>query len=368
MTDAPKRTSEIAAYLAAVERHLGDLPEAIRLDLMSELDLHLAEVAADVGPGMTLRDLLGSPESYARELRETAEVQKEPATARLRRSLLTAAAPLANRTRAAADKFAASTGHDDAADLALRLRPGWWVLRGAIVAALFVYWLAGAQFGVSGYSLFGSVPGLIFAVAVLLVCVWISLRIGAKTPEWGQRRRRWTAVAGVAIIALAGYQFSWMITGAAPVEYIETYVEGGAYDHVTDIHVYDEDGRQLTGVYLFDQNGDPLWIGDPTLCEGSAWRDPFAEETDEYGQTVDDQFTEDGESSELGYQYPLCDGSGENGATPTPTPTETRPPGEGTPSEQPTETTDPGESPTETGAPTSDAPTTAPGGEAPTTK
>lgn len=364
MTDAPKRTSEIAAYMAAVERHLGDLPEAIRLDLMSELDLHLAEVAADLGPGMTLRDLLGSPESYARELRETAEVQKEPASARIRRSLLTAAAPLTNRTRAAADKFAASTGHADAAELALRLRPGWWVLRGAIVAALFVYWLASAQFGVSGYSLFGSLPGLFFAVAALLVCVWISLRIGAKTPEWGQRRRRWTAVAGVAIIALAGYQFSWMITGAAPVEYIETYVEGGAYDHVTDIHVYDEDGRQLEGVYLFDQNGDPLWIGDPTLCDDTAWNDPFAEETDEYGQAVEDPFAEDGGSSELGYQYPLCDGSGGNGGTPT----ETRPPGEGTPSEEPTGTPAPGESPTETEAPTTDAPTATPSGEAPTTK
>jgi hypothetical protein len=364
MTDAPNRTSEIAAYMAAVERHLGDLPEPIRLDLMSELDLHLAEVAADLGPGMTLRDLLGSPESYARELRETAEIQKEAVGTRLRRSVFAAAAPLTARVRTAADKFAASTGHADAADLAVRLRPGWWVLRGAIVAALFVYWLATAQFGVSGYSVFASIPGLLFAVAVLLTAVWASLKIGAKTPDWGRRRRRWVAAAGIAIVALAGYQFSWMITGVIPTQYVETqYIDDGSgYGYVSDIHVYDENGQQLTGVYLFDQNGDPLWIADPTLCDQSAWTDPFATESvDEFGQALDGSFEGEYDTSELGYLYPLCAAPGEGSSD------ETAGPDDPTPSGEPTATAPPSESPT--GEPTADEPTTSatPSEDAPTT-
>jgi hypothetical protein len=366
MTDAPNRTSEIAAYMSAVERHLGDLPEAIRLDLMSELDLHLAEVAADLGPGMTLRDLLGSPESYARELRETAEVQKESMETKLRRSLAAAAAPLAARARTAADRFAASTGHADAGELAARLRPGWWVLRGALVAMLFVYWLASAQFGVSGYSFFYSIPGLIFGVAILLVCIWASLRFGAKSAEWGQRRRRWAAAASLVIVALAGYQFSWIITGAIPTTYVETqYVDDNPYGYVADVHVYDENGQRLTGIYLFDQNGDPLWIGDPYACEDPV--DPFALETDEYGQAVEE--TEEYDTSNLGYRYPLCDTGDEPEPTTTPdadaTPSEGSTETDAAPTEDPTGTAPPtdgastsSETPVESASPTGDAPTT----------
>jgi hypothetical protein len=366
MTDAPNRTSEIAAYMSAVERHLGDLPEAIRLDLMSELDLHLAEVAADLGPGMTLRDQLGSPESYARELRETAEVQKESLENKLRRGLAAAAAPLAARARTAADRFAATAGHADAAELAARLRPGWWVLRGTLLAMLFVYWLASAQFGVTGYSFFYSLPGLIFGVAILLVCIWASLRFGAKSTEWGQRRRRWTAAAGLVIVALAGYQFSWIITGAIPTTYVETeYVGNNPYDYVTDVHVYDENGQRLTGIYLFDQNGDPLWIGDPSFCGESV--DPFAQEADEYGRAVEEQTDVSVDTSNLGYRYPLCETGEEDSvmpdadATPTDEPTEA----DATPSEGPTETASPTdgastspEAPTDGATPTGDAPTT----------
>jgi hypothetical protein len=358
MTGAPYRTSEIAAYMAAVERHLRDLPESIRLDLMSELDLHLAEVAADLGPGMTLRDLLGSPESYARELRETAEIQKEPATTRLRRSLSAAAAPLTSRAKTAADGFAASTGHADAAELLVRLRPGWWVLRGAIVAALFVYWFAYVQFGVVGYPFFNSIPGLFLGVAVLLLAIWASIKIGMRTTEWGRRRRRVTAAAGIAIVALAANQFSWIITGAIPTRYVETqYIEGTGYDHVTDIHVYDENGDRLKGIYLFDQDGDPLWIGDPSLCEESAWNDPFAEEAGDEGQDVVDPFAQDIDRSELGYLYPLCGNPGEAQANPSDEPG----------SAAPTETTPPTAAPTGSESPTAGAGTT-PGEDAPTTK
>lgn len=315
MTTTPDRSTEIASYLTAVERHLNDLPTHIRQDLMSELDAHLTEVAADLEPGAALRDLLGSPEAYARELRETAEVDKERVSVRMRRKLSDTAAPALARFRGAADKYAVSTGHADAAELRERLRPGWWVLRGAIVAALFVYWLSSAQYGVTGYSIFGSLPGLLLIVAALLVCVWASMRLGAKSLEWTGRRRRWTAAGGLALVALAGYQFMWMGV-TVPVEYVEstTYVD----DHqwVEDVYVYDENGNLLTGVYLFDQDGNPLLLGDPYSC-GIATDDPFAtrDPFDAEDPYATESYPEEGYASEeeyatadddLGYQYPLC--------------------------------------------------------------
>jgi hypothetical protein len=311
MTTTPDRSTEIASYLAAVERHLNDLPSHIRQDLMSELDAHLTEVAADLEPGAVLRDLLGSPEAYARELRETAEVDKEPVATRMRRKVSETAAPVLAGLKGAADRYAVSTGHADAAELRERLRPGWWVLRGAIAAALFVYWLSAAQYGVTGYSIFGSLPGLLLMAAVLLVCVWASMRLGAKSLEWRGRRRRWMIAGGIALVALAGYQFTWLYT-VSSVDLIssagyeeDTYAYTQGQD-VTDIYVYDEHGNPLTGVYLFDQNGNPLWIGDPTLC-ATAPVNPFgsATPTDDWSTEVEPTAYVD---DALGYQYPLCAG------------------------------------------------------------
>lgn len=364
MTTTPDRSTEIASYLAAVERHLNDLPTHIRQDLMSELDTHLSEVAADLEPGAVLRDLLGSPESYARELRDTAEVDKEPVRTRMRRKLSDTAAPALNRLKGAADRYAVSTGHADAAELRERLRPGWWVLRGALVAALFVYWLSEAQYGVTGYSIFGSIPGLLLMVGVLLVCVWASMRLGANSADWRGRRRRWIIAGGIAVVALAGYQFMWMFSGSG-IEIVgsETYYddEPSVDSYISDIYVYDENGNPLTGVYLFDQNGNPLLLGDPYSCP-MATGDPFETVAPDAG------YEEEVMDERYGYQYPLCapaDGIMPPAETPLPgdemttlpptdgeTPTESAAPTEGeTPtSEEPTEgesaSPTPGESPT----------------------
>jgi uncharacterized membrane protein len=355
MTTTPDRSTEIASYLAAVERHLNDLPTHIRQDLMSELDAHLTEVAADLEPGAALRDLLGSPEAYARELRDTAEVDKEPVATRMRRKLSETAAPALAGLKGAADRYAVSTGHTDAAELRERLRPGWWVLRGAIVAALFVYWLSAAQYGVTGYSIFGSIPGLLLMVAVLLVCVWASMRLGAKSLEWRGRRRRWMIAGGIAIVALAGYQFTWLYS-AVSVDYIAStsygdeqyvYSEGQG---VTDIYVYDENGNPLTGVYLFDQDGNPLWLGDPYSCETTPGN-PFATESPAEEWEGNDEPTA-GVDDALGYQYPLCAGDpdgmttapGET-ATPEDGPTTRLPTEDDSPSEE--QPTAPAETPTE---------------------
>ncbi|MFG3338997.1 HAAS signaling domain-containing protein [Glycomyces sp. NPDC048151] len=65
MTDTPARRDQVAAYRDTAERHLADLLEEIRLDLVAGLRAHLADVAADLRPGETLERRLGSPEECA---------------------------------------------------------------------------------------------------------------------------------------------------------------------------------------------------------------------------------------------------------------------------------------------------------------
>ncbi|MQM27178.1 HAAS signaling domain-containing protein [Glycomyces albidus] len=349
MTTTPDRSTEIAAYLAAVDRHLSDLPDPIRDDLMSDLDSHLAEVAADLAPGTSLSDLLGGPEAYARELRETAETAKVPAADRVRRRLRETAAPVLARAKAAADGFAASSGHADAAELGERLRPGWWAVRGAVAALILLYWISSAQYGYTDYWVFGSLPGMIFGVATVLLGVWVSLRIGAASRDWGRRRRRWTAWIGAGIVVIAAYQFSWVYTGALPNRYVPTSSYDGASDgsYVSDVRAYDENGEPIEDFYLFDQDGEPLFIGDPFNC-------PFS--TDHEAAEEFDAPVPEGAEEEFGYLYPLCETPAEALAEETPTPAESESPsadatptegtatptGAATPSDEPTASADPG--------------------------
>src|SRR5687767_7085569 len=71
---------QVKTYIAAVAARLADLPQEERDDLMADLEQHLHEVAAE-GDG-TLTERLGTPESYAAELRTSAGLSpdggKEP--------------------------------------------------------------------------------------------------------------------------------------------------------------------------------------------------------------------------------------------------------------------------------------------------
>ncbi|MDA1362112.1 hypothetical protein O1R50_20970 [Glycomyces luteolus] len=64
MTDTPVQ-NDVAAYRASVERHLDDLLEDIRQDLVAGLRAHLADVAADLRPGETLEQRLGGHARFA---------------------------------------------------------------------------------------------------------------------------------------------------------------------------------------------------------------------------------------------------------------------------------------------------------------
>ncbi|GAB4007543.1 hypothetical protein GCM10029992_61570 [Glycomyces albus] len=206
MTDTPQGNSEIADYRLAVERHLLDLPAPIREDLLSGLEEHLAEVAAERDADMTLEELLGSPEAYARELRETVEVRRESLGDRLRRKV---AEPLASRSKGAAERFTASAGVGDAAEFRKALKPGWWVLRGVLAAVLISFVAITIDGGMQHF--YGEFAPFTVAavVALTLLCVWLSLRLGVRSERWGRNYQRMVAVAGGGLLAIVAWGLYW---------------------------------------------------------------------------------------------------------------------------------------------------------------
>ena len=68
MFHTPVQTDQVAAYRDSVERCLADLLEEIRRDLCAGLRAHIADVAAELGPGETLEQRLGGPEQCASQV------------------------------------------------------------------------------------------------------------------------------------------------------------------------------------------------------------------------------------------------------------------------------------------------------------
>ncbi|WP_051325372.1 DUF1700 domain-containing protein [Glycomyces tenuis] len=204
MTDTPRDASEIADYRLAVERHLADLPTPIREDLLADLETHLTEIAAELESGATLADRLGSPEDYARELRETAGV-----TGRIERPR--------GGFRVLADRYTTSAGVGGFAEFGRSLRPGWWVLRG-VLCAVVVFAVIGVAFSGSSMPLLRDIvqfwPLTVIAFAAsALTFVWLSLRLGAKSAHQGFRYRGIVAVSGFALAAIVLWGAASLVGG-----------------------------------------------------------------------------------------------------------------------------------------------------------
>lgn len=227
-------TADVEEYATRVRTELADLPAADRDDLLADLEAHLAEVAGE-DPDGSLEALLGAPEAYAAELRSSAGLPPAEATV---------GPPTGGRRRALAGQaWVRSTR-----EFLPELRPGWWVLRGLLLAAL-------------PSALFGF--GVLYLVVLSVVLVPVSVLIGRRAAV--DPALRWTGIAAdvVAVLAL----LTVLGTGAAvrsgggevyPAGYDPPYSTGSGLDGVTNIHPYSKDGTPLGDVLLYDQDGNPI--------------------------------------------------------------------------------------------------------------
>jgi hypothetical protein len=248
---------EINLYVFAVRAALGDLPESLRDELLEDLPEHLAEVLAD-GEG-SLTERLGSPEAYAADLRTTAGFvggfpDPPTRTDRVRELRDLALA----RLHTADVRLGPLFGAAKASEFLILLRPAWWVLRGYL-AAMVVAWLlddSGQPIGLLPRVGGSEIVALLLLAAGVLASIWFGRR-SLQLSEWPQRALYAGSVVLV-LVALAG--FSEADSSRRDANYSDVNYDN-PYGGIEDLFVYDEQGRLVTNARIFDQNGNPLRLG-----------------------------------------------------------------------------------------------------------
>jgi hypothetical protein len=246
----PTATPAVESYLGRVRLALSDLPDDDRQDLLEDLRGHLVELTSEE-PGVDLATRLGRPETYADELRQSAGL---PARSGKRRPPLTAASVVE-----AVKRFpggAALLGY-----LPL-LRPAWWVAR-AWGALYLVDWTVHDAGGYRWGS--GAIPEIHGSKAigslVLAVLVVVSLRFGLSAVGSKGWYRKALVVANLALIVLTPLYFA-NTSNATDPPFVQVSCCGeltGENDqYISNIYAYDEHGKLIPRVQLFDQQGKPI--------------------------------------------------------------------------------------------------------------
>lgn len=293
---SPVTSDEIVRYLDGVRAALADLPADVRDDLLEDEPAHLAEVLAE-GTG-TLEQRLGIPEAYAAELRAAAGLAP-PTGARSASTPSAALVRLRSGLRRADLAIGPIFGYERAADLLRLLRPGWWVLRGYLVGLVILNGIGGGD-NASFLPFFGSEAWA--WVVVVGICVVASVRLGQLMPRLRQWHR-WAIGAGtVLLLFLALVDLNWR----PQTFYDGTNASYDPYAGVTDIYPYDRDNQPLSDVQLYDQNGNPIQVGEPWRCEDKQ-------------QIIYDQGSGVWVKDDV-YRYPLCPPGGWRPGGPGPSP------------------------------------------------
>jgi hypothetical protein len=257
---------DISTYVETVRAALADLPSATRDELLEDLPEHLAEVQAeDTG---SLVDRLGTPEAYAAELRATAGLtrtgESEDRYAEVRANLL-------RRMRAADAWLGPLLGYERASEFLLLLRPAWWVLRGYLAAMVVARALddSGQPIGLLPRIGGSELVAVLLLAAAVLGSVWLGRRASRRPWSFWPR---YAFVAGsallvlVAIVGFAAADSDVRGSGYATVDYGNN---GGPYENVQDVFVYDREGRLVNGARLFDQDGQPIQLGNAYCVDES---------------------------------------------------------------------------------------------------
>lgn len=259
-------TAEIEEYYQRVCDFLADLDSAVRDDLLEDLPDHLAEVAAEGTGSMVER--LGTPEAYAAELRAAAGLSSGPGQLPNHRSWVERRRRAAELLDRADVRLARPLGYPRLTELLVALRPGWWLLRGWVVAQI----LCGTHNRASWH---GFIPDLgnspVLGFVVLVVAVAASIWLGRRSRGWTIWPRRAVAAAGVLIAGWAVLVLAHDVGGTAYI-YSYSQADNGYPDPsytVRDVYPYDGNGNLVPGLRLFDQAGNPLRLGSATCEDGN---------------------------------------------------------------------------------------------------
>ncbi len=239
-------------YVAAVALELQDLDASDRDELIEELDDHIAALLVD-RPDADLVTELGSPREYAFELRTAAGLA---GTDRAPQSVVPQLKAWAERV-AEVGRTLTPRWLDR---LLPDIRPAWWVLRAYLVAIIVAQLLRDGHGDTLTYLWPTYDTHRWPVVVVIAVLAVLSVRLGRWSP-----REAWVRI----LIVVANL----VIIGAAVLMYRVQLGYGDDYGlddssasvsacTVTNLYPRDSNGRPLTGVSLYDQDGNPVSLSD----------------------------------------------------------------------------------------------------------
>lgn len=244
--------AEIAQFAARVRAALADLPADELEELTDGLEADLSEAFAE-----DLARELPDPVAYAAELRTAAGL---PPAAPAPSGVRGAFDGLGEGVRAVvADVAQALRRHPvsrGALELAVEMRPLWWVVRAWLAA-----WLTAAFFG----SEAGWAPTSPWWWGVLLTFVAVSVQWGRG--RWGAESLGVLIAVGNVVAVVALLPVLAAADSSSSRYYPDDAYSAGPYDSrgisldgqsVTNIYPYDAQGQPLEGVQLFDQDGRAL--------------------------------------------------------------------------------------------------------------
>jgi hypothetical protein len=242
----PGLAGGVAAYVREVRSELADLPIEDVDDLTGGMEADLTELAADCGGDLAGR--LGSPSLYAAELRAAAGLPERVAGTGRQRGRLKEAL-----THARASFTMLTEQHPWLRSITaflVTLRPAWWVVRGYLWAWP-VWMLLGSSGGIRPHSLKEYV--------LALVAIVVSVQLGRGWMRQRAGMRLLLVVANTAAVILAFMAYGSGEGGSYTVE-ANSPPPGVSLDgaQVGNIYAYDSDGKRITGVRLFAQDGRPL--------------------------------------------------------------------------------------------------------------
>ncbi|NKE59802.1 hypothetical protein FXN61_24550 [Lentzea sp. PSKA42] len=283
-------------YLAGMRAALDDLPPGEVAEIMEDVEAHVAELSTELGENETLEQRLGSPVQYAQELRQAAGYP--PRTERLP---VTTKKGLLSRPRAAAWGLGIATGITLLVGVAALREPVFLLLlpgvilvlslalvhdRGPVQAEIMglpetrkiqqwltpevgtpaeraitylkslqpAWWLARAGLlGLGAVLLAGrDIPGFLAIAAIAVVSVFAGPR--AKVD------RRWLWFSLPASALAVGLLFQVLDVTANNLAYNtrSSYQQAPVMESYENIYAYDENGKLLTNVLLYDQDGNPI--------------------------------------------------------------------------------------------------------------
>ncbi len=279
----PAVASAVSDYIADVRGHLDDLDRDDRDDLVDGLDADLLELGAELADersgeetlvlgqparpsvAVLLRQRVGEPADYARELRAAAGLP--PRGRRLH--------PVSERSRPVREwvtRRLESPAVAAATPVLRDLRPAWWVLRAWVAVQTIDVVFDSYPYGLVPQVGGGLVAGSdLIDLLVLAAVVVVSVQIGRGA--WLGRFTATTTGRGLlrvgnVLCVLALLFVVPIITAGAYNTGYPVYAERGRGasgqglildgQRVSNVFAYGPDGQPLTGVRLYDQDGEPL--------------------------------------------------------------------------------------------------------------